>query len=315
MIAWQVVVAILGAWCVAAGNAVCERPAARTRGEPRRRFLVTLFTDPLWLAGAALTVLGVALHLLALAHAPVTIVQPLGVSGLLVAVWFAARIRRRRLTVTETGGAAAITVGLAGLIVALPHAAREPVLAPSDLATLCLVAVAAVLVALVVATLRDRRVNAIAAAAAAGVCFGVGSALACVIAHHVRGDLTALVRIETVAALTILAVGGVLLQSAYRNGHFGLSYAVLLIADPVVAAGAGVVFLGEALPADPVGITVVVASAVVVAVGVVALARSADVSRPADETEEASHEASTSRRTDTMKETTHVDFAADPFTH
>src|SRR5690606_16366879 len=144
--------------------------------------LLRLARDPRWLAGGALTVVGVAAHLIALSAAPVTLIQPLGVSGLLVAVWLAARWRGRFLSGAEILGSLAVMLGLAGLVGTLPHGADLPAAVPTPvLAALAAFAVVAALVLPRLAARLAPRVRALLLAATAGACFGFGSALARVV--------------------------------------------------------------------------------------------------------------------------------------
>lgn len=272
---WQVALAIGGAWCIAVGAAAQEKPATAADGAAvaRAAFLLRLLRDPRWLAGGALTLIGVAAHLAALSAAPVTLIQPLGVSGLLVAVWLAARWRGRFLTGVEILGCLAVTLGLAGLVGTLPHGAGAPARLPAwFLAGLAVFAVAAALALPRLAARLPRRSRALLLAGTAGACFGFGSALARVIAAAATTDPSVLWGPPTLIAAALMAVGGLQLQNAYRTGHFGLAYATLLIADPLVAAAIGLAVLGEALPATPAAQTIAGLSAAVTVAGVIALA-------------------------------------------
>lgn len=275
---WQVIAAVLGAWCVAIGAAAQEQPATAAAGGAMGRWslLAQLLRSRRWLLGVAITVVGMALHLAALATAPLSIVQPLGISGLLVAVWVAARWRRRRLTGREILGAAAVSTGLAGLVLSLPHApTAAPRLADADLAWLSMVTLPLAVLALAAGRLLGSRWRAGALATVAAVYFGVTAALVRVIASDAATGWSSLVHWRTAVTVVVVSAGGLLLQNAYRAGHFGLAYALLLVVDPVVAAGIGVVFLDEPLPATAAaGATACLSIALVIA-GVLALAASA----------------------------------------
>ncbi|ADD41859.1 DMT family transporter [Stackebrandtia nassauensis] len=272
---WQVAVAVAGAWCIAIGAAAQERPATTAPGGEvaRAASLLRLLRDPRWLAGGALTIVGVAAHLVALSAAPVTLVQPLGVSGLLVAVWLAARWRGRYLSGVELLGIVAVTLGLAGLVGTLPHGATTPTHLPAAfLAGLACFAVAAAIVIPRLAARLSPRTRALLLAATAGACFGFGSALARVVAATVSADVSVLWGPTTLIALALFALGGLQLQNAYRTGHFGLAYATLLIADPLIAAAIGLAVLGESLPTTVTAQVIALASAVVTVIGVIVLA-------------------------------------------
>ncbi|MGH8794614.1 MAG: DMT family transporter, partial [Stackebrandtia sp.] len=260
--------------CIAAGAAAQERPAASAEGNAVGwwPFVTQLARSPRWLVGAALMVVGVAAHLVALSAAPLTVVQPLGVSGLLLAVWLAARWRGRPLNRREWLGAAAVTAGLVGLVLSLPRNGDPVSNAPGSMALLCVVTAAASLAALGFAVRSGPRVRAWTLAAAAGACFGVGTAMARVVVHRLPTDLGAAGQWTVAACVALLVGGGFLIQNAFRSGHFGLAYATLLIADPVVAAAVGLLVLGEPAPQNAATTAVAVVSAAVSAVGVIVLA-------------------------------------------
>lgn len=272
---WQVAAAVIGAWFIAIGAAAQEQPATAADGGVvgRMHLVWQLLRNPRWVIGGIVTVVGMGLHLAALTTAPLTIVQPLGISGLLVAVWVAARWRRRRLTRVEWFGAGAVTVGLIGLVVSLPHDAEvTPMLSDGHLVTLSVVAGPLAFAAVAGGHLLGARSRAAILAGTAGLCFGVTAALVRVISHDLRDGWSALWHWRVLVALVLVAVGGLILQNAYRAGHFGLSYAVLLVVDPIVAAGVGVVFLAEPLPTTVIAMVTAATSAMLTVVGVVALA-------------------------------------------
>ena len=278
---WPVALAIAGALCLAVGAAVQESAASSRPDVTGFRFLATLARDPMWLLGTVLMGIGVAAHLVALAYAPVTLIQPLGVTGLLVAVWAAARLHRRLLTRAEIAGAAAMTVGLAALVATLPRHDAPPT--DPNLTELGFLAFALATVLTVAALTRHRLRRAIALAVAAGACFGVASALIRLIAFAARNDASSVVAWPTPVALALLVLGGALLQHSYRLGHFAVSYALLLIADPLVASLTAVSLFGEPLPVGGAAMGAAVAAAVI-ASGVALLVRSVPAPRePVDQ--------------------------------
>lgn len=272
---WPVALAVVGAWCIAAGAAAQEQPATAEEGKAVAGWglLARLVRRPRWIGGGVLIVAGSALHVIALSLAPLTVVQPLGVSGLLLAVWLSARWRGRRLRRREWLGAAAVTFGLAGLVLTLPQQ-TQPLAAASDgMALLCLAGLAAAGAAWGAATRLSPRHRAWTLAVSAGLCFGVGSALARVVGSRMHLDLGEGLHWATAAVVVLVAAGALLTQNAFRSGHFGLAYAVLLIADPAVASTVGMVVLGEPLPQHPAAVAGAWIAAAVTAVGVVALSR------------------------------------------
>ncbi|SKA38971.1 hypothetical protein SAMN02745673_04903 [Marinactinospora thermotolerans DSM 45154] len=274
--AWAIVTAVVGALAVAAGAALQERRAITvpTGQVGQLRLLRHLAADPYWVLGTVLNVSGVAAHMWSLSHAPLTVVQPIGVSGLLFAVALSAFLRRRRLTWSQIGGCLAVTAGLIMLLLVLPAHVPGPAPHPDTPVLMPLLALAAMLACVGVARLGGGVTQAWALGVAGGIAYGVTSALARVIGVDALDDPASLMRPLTVVAVAIGLFGAVIVQNSYRTGHFALAYATLLISDPVAAVTIGVVFLGEALPATPVGGAAALVAAALICGGTIALARS-----------------------------------------
>jgi hypothetical protein len=121
-------------------------------------------------------------------------------------------------------------------------------------------------------------------AAAAGVSFGVSSALTQTVAVHVTGDGPGALLDPTVvvAALAIAALstaGTLFTQRSYRGG-LGAPLAVSTLANPVAAATIGMLLLGERITGGGMGALIAVASAGAAAVGVGLLTRAQTGLRP-----------------------------------
>ncbi|GLU47575.1 DMT family transporter [Nocardiopsis ansamitocini] len=273
---WAVVVAVVGALAIASGAALQERSVLKAPavGVSQLRLLRHLMRSPRWLLGTLLTVCGVTAHIWALCHAPLTVIQPIGISGLLFAVVLSAFLHKRRLTAAQVAGCLAVTGGLVALLTVLPAHAGEPDLNGKVLAAMPFASVAVMLACLVVARHTGRTTRAWTLALAGGVGFAVTSALARVIGVGVLDDPGTVLRPLTLVTVVLGLSGALMVQNAYRTGHFALAYAVLLISDPLAAAAIGVALLGESLPSGPIGSAVAVLSALVMACGAIVLARS-----------------------------------------
>ncbi|RCV47298.1 DMT family transporter, partial [Marinitenerispora sediminis] len=103
MLISSVLLALAGAFCLALGSALQERDAVRAPGHQiaRAGFLLHLLRRPRWVLGTLAAATGVVLHLVALSGAPLTIIQPIGVTGLLFAIVLSAVFNRRRVRAGE----------------------------------------------------------------------------------------------------------------------------------------------------------------------------------------------------------------------
>jgi drug/metabolite transporter (DMT)-like permease len=168
-----VLAAVLAAVCYECGyllQALEARTAPAELGL-RPALLVRLATRRRWLAGSLLSLLGAGLQVLALARAPVTVVQPvlaLGLVGLLVL----ARLRlHERITRAGAAGAVLVVLGVAAVGIADPGRTTHLSSAPAFVATVAPIAV----ITVIPFVLRGRVAAGWAVAAAAG-----GDALAAV---------------------------------------------------------------------------------------------------------------------------------------
>ncbi|WP_313886874.1 DMT family transporter [Saccharomonospora amisosensis] len=277
MLAFAVAMAVTGAMFIAVGSALQERVAVRswTLGGGQLRFFLRLVKQPRWLLGAAFAGAGVALHVVALSFGPVSIIQPSGTTGLLFAVITKAVLDRRRIRLPELAGSMAIVVGLGGLLLALPHTPKDPVLSLPPALLLTVVTLGLNAAAMAVSWLVvSGSAKAIALGLAAGVTFGVGSALVGVVGHRAVADPAAVLDWLTLAIVVLLSIGGIAQQHAYRMRRFALAFAMLEISDPVAASSVGVLVLGEPMPETALRTASMGLSAAVIVVGVVVLVRS-----------------------------------------
>ncbi|MFC4563100.1 DMT family transporter [Nocardiopsis mangrovi] len=272
---WSVAVAIAGALAAALGAALQERAAMRApvAGISQLRLLRHLARSRRWCAGSLLTVAGVGAHMWALGHAPLIIIQPIGISGLLFAVLLSAFFRKRRPSSQQVFGSLAVMAALTGLLSTVPTHAVAPDLTPSEMVLMSLACAAAMLLCVAVARLVGDAARAWTLAVAGGVAYAMTSALARVIGVGAVADPAAVISPLTAVALVIGLCGALVVQNSYRTGHFALAYATLLISDPLAATLIGVAFFGERVPTDPVNASIAIVAALVGTVGVVTLAR------------------------------------------
>jgi drug/metabolite transporter (DMT)-like permease len=121
---------VLGGMAAAAAAAACFDGAVILQAQETRQvdpahglrlsLLARLVRRPRWVAGTALAVLGWPLQLLALALAPVTVVQPTLALGLVLLLAVGARVLDEPVGPREWAGAAAVVVGVGVLAAAAP---------------------------------------------------------------------------------------------------------------------------------------------------------------------------------------------------
>jgi drug/metabolite transporter (DMT)-like permease len=281
-----IVLALLGAVCFA-GAAVLQHGAVSAgsrRDENDRpgrvlslRGLREITRRPGWLAGLALAGGGSTLHATALVLAPLSVVQPLGVLAVPIAVLITAMRTDRR---PAPGVVVGVLLSIAGVAVFVGAAAGTAVSSPPpDQATL----IASLVVAGVVLALaglgfaRSGWIRCVACAMAGAAAFGLVSALVRAVSQSVvAGDvgpfeLPVLAAVAGIAAAVL--VGGWLVQQAFASGPPEVVIACLTVVDPIVAVLLGAVLLGEgaATPADTW--LLLAGAAVTATAGVIALAR------------------------------------------
>lgn len=281
---WHVLIAVAGAFSLAFGSAMQERDAVRAPGGrvARAGFLLHLLRQPRWLLGSGAAVLGATLHLIALSGAPLTIIQPIGVTGLLFAIVLSAFFNRQRVRVSQILAGTAVMVGLVGVLWLFPHGGQTPMMSNGTALWLSGGVIGVGVLVYVTAQWMPSNARALALALAGGAALGTTSGLARVVSANTMADPVRLFSWLTVLAVVTAVFGALLLQNAYRSGHFAAAYATLLIADPVVGVGIGVFLLGEGVPDTPVTATAAAFFAVLAVLGTVSLARSRNRNPEAD---------------------------------
>lgn len=231
----------------------------------------------LW-GALALNGLGAALHVTSLGFGPLSLIQPLGVLTLVIAVPLAAAAARRKVTRLELTGMTSTVIGLAGLTLIITTAGKAETLTSGELMGL----LGATVALIGVLGLRGRRPGAsgLWEAVAGGVAYSVCSAL-CQTVVVTASDAGAGVLLRPITILTMIAIAvfavaaTVLTQRSYRNG-LGAPLAVTNLVNPATATTIGVAFLGETLATTQVEVVLAVVCALLSGFGVAQLARARD---------------------------------------
>ncbi|MEV4052003.1 glycosyltransferase family 4 protein [Amycolatopsis sp. NPDC049688] len=238
MIAAGIACALLAAvlFAVAATRQHAEVAGLAAGGPPGLRSLARLLRSPGWWAGTGLAAGGSLLHLVALALAPLPVVQPLGVFSLVLTVLFGRRARSRRVVTAVV----LVVAGVAGFV-AFAAAVPAPA-AAIGAGTAESVAVTGFVLA---ALAWFARAGCAAPAAAAAVLFGLGSA----VVHAAASQPPVTAALLGAQALLLLGAGGVLLHRAYAAGPAAVVVGTATVLDPLTAVAVAALAYGEVPPA------------------------------------------------------------------
>lgn len=236
------IAALLAAACYETGYVLQALEAREAPGALalRASLLVRLASRPRWLAGTALTAAGAVLQVVALARAPVSLVQPVIALGLVGLLLFARGVLGEHVGKLEVAGAAAVIAGVVAVATATPDRSDS---VTSVIALALLLAALATVAALPFA-LRARAPLGLAVLGAAA-----GDSLA-VIALKLTADAVARGRPELalIAVACALAAGAAALtaeMSALRGLPATRVAPVVLAAQVIVPAIAAILAFGE----------------------------------------------------------------------
>lgn len=273
--------AVLGAASFGVASALQQRATKEVpaQGALNPRLVTELVRRPYWLMASAAVGLGLALQVVALAFAPLTLVQPLLVTGVLFGTLFAARLAGRRPDRQILVGATAAVAGLATfLVLARPEggAADLPGLPTILPLALALVIVVAGCLLIAVASRFSGGAHVGALALATGICYGVTAGLMKVVTGVIRtGGVFAIFSQPAFYVVCVVGPAGFLLsQYTFQQGTLiAPALAVITIVDPLVGIGIGVVWLGERVNSSTPVLVGEAAAALVLIGGVAVLAR------------------------------------------
>lgn len=244
--------------------------------------LFALLRRPSWLIGTTLIGIAILFQLTSITLAPITVVQPLGVIGLIVTALVNARVTRVALTRRAVRAIVLCVVGVALFVVVAAFTTDSKPITESELITVIIVlGVVIVALGLALRFLRQR-FTAVTYIIGAGILFGFVATLAKVVIDRVKTLLTLHSGIGPSELLTIgclvlllaaVLLGGYFQQSAYANGPPDLVVAGLTVIDPFVAVVIGIVILGEARDAPLWAYPAFVVCGAIAVFGVLQLAR------------------------------------------
>jgi drug/metabolite transporter (DMT)-like permease len=265
--------ALCAASCYDTGYALqaLEARHAPAEGALRPALLGHLLRRPVWVGATLLSVAGWPLQVLALQHAPLTLVQPTLALGLLLLLFLGTRILGEHVGRREV---AAVVVIIAGVGVIAWAAPNEPGKVPRDAGlVIALALLAAVTLLPYVATVSRRRPIPLLVIGA-----GAADGLAAFVAKLIAEDLSAerwlaagawAAAVATVVGLGVISESTALQRAAATRvapAVLAMQIAVPVLLAPLVG--------GESWRATPLGGAVLAAALAIVVGGVAMLARS-----------------------------------------
>jgi drug/metabolite transporter (DMT)-like permease len=279
------IVAAFGAALLYNLATVLQKSQAQREAVEGIRLVARLFTRPVWLLGVACQIAGLGLHVVALARAPVTVVQPIIAAGIVFLVILAALALGERAGQRELAGMAATMGGVALLLTEAGEPAtlgRVPVAA---LAGVILVA-AGLIAGLSIVSARVPLVRASAGAVMFGLAIGLAQGMSDALNRLMGAWLLAgqgwrpPAPMGVAALVGLLAFGGVgfvLSQDAFRRHRANTVVPSMQTAQLVVPVGIAVTLYGQALPAGPAATLGWMVAFGLIVVGIVVLSGSAQV--------------------------------------
>lgn len=229
---------------------------------------------PRWLAGLALLGVGATCQVTALSLAPVSVVEPAGVLGIVFTVLLGLRMRGARLH-WRTGLALVAILAGAGSFAVLAALHTVPTtISTQSLVTAGTAVAGVVAVCLLLATVLDGRARCLVMGIGGGTAYGCTSTFVRAATERFLTNGVDLALLGTLAGLLAAVLAGFwLVQRAHADGPPESTVANLTVMDPLVAVGIGVGLLGEApgLTVPVVGLGI--AAAAIALAGVVHLYR------------------------------------------
>lgn len=256
-----------------------------------------LLSNRKWLIGLIITGLGTVGNIVALALAPVMVVQPVGAFSLIVSVLLGVRHRGLQVNRRLVQAVVWCTVGVTIFVALSATTARTEVHLGSD--ALPLVWITAVILALGLGImLFFRSAPQLVLIMAAGLLFAcVATNTHLVSVQLLRAGLDQVTWLNVIALIAATAIGSWFVQNAYAAGPPEMVIAGLTVVDPIGAVILGSVVLGEAASAPVWLIVVIAATGLVACLGVVVL------SRYHPDVKDREHQRRVARRTDQLTDT------------
>lgn len=233
-----------------------------------------LLGRPVWLVGQALAVVGLVLHGAALHVGSIALVQPIVISGVVLAVPVRSALSRRWPWPREMAAVIVTAAGLTAFLVASsPQGGTDaPAQAPALVITLICVLLSAGAI-LLNRMVSDPTRSAFLLGVASGVLFGVVAGLMKSVLNEATNGFGALLSSWTTWALIVLGCTAVVTnQLAYRSARLSASMPVLNVVDGLVAVVFGVLSYREVLRHSATYVVIELLAFAAITVGLVIVA-------------------------------------------
>jgi drug/metabolite transporter (DMT)-like permease len=252
-------------------QAASEQPAEQSL---RVNLLVVLARRRRWLLGMAAGVAGYAMQFIALRKGSLALVQPILVTGLVMALLGSALAQHRRLSRREWLANLQILVGVALFIAAAQPGRGHPRGSTAGWILLAVVATA-IVVTLVALSRGSPQRRSLALGAATGIVFGATSAITERTSHRLGISLGHALSDWSPYVLVVVSIGGLLLnQSAFQAGDLKWSLPAITVLEPLVAILIGQTLFHEHIATGALHVTGETLGLVSMVLGVLLLATS-----------------------------------------
>jgi drug/metabolite transporter (DMT)-like permease len=276
-----IVESVVGASFYALSSVLEQHAASKEPADQslRLNLLVVLARRRLWLLGMAAGVAGYAMQFIALRKGSLALVQPIFVTGLVMALAGSALAQRRRFSRREWLANAQILGGIALYIAAAQPGPGHP--RGSATGWILLAAISTIAVAaLIELSHGSPQRRSLALGVATGIVLGTTSAITERTSHRLGISLGHALDDWSPYVLVVVSIGGLVLnQSAFQAGDLKWSLPAITVLEPLVAILIGQALFHEHVATSALHVTGQIVGLVSMVVGVLILAASPALSR------------------------------------
>jgi drug/metabolite transporter (DMT)-like permease len=233
------------------------------------RLLLTLVRRPLWMVGILADLIGVALHGFALGFGPLSLVQPLLISGLVLAVPLDAIWERQRPRSRDLVGVLLSALGLGVFVATIDPQAGVQVPDTEILFAADLIVAVFVAGCIFWASRSPPGRRATLLGIATGGLYAIAAALAKVCVVRIEGDGAGVLADGHLYALALVGIAAMVLnQNAFQAGSLAGPLTGITLTDPLASLLIATLAFGERVNFDGWSGLVAIVAALVMARGV-----------------------------------------------